>query len=115
MDSLFLEPLMREGRAMGLGLVIATQYPSDMSDEIAGATATRLYFSQAQPQPIRAIQRTVAGHTSGAEADRVAGEVRGLPPLTCLLANRQFDPYARVEVHPYYRRTDDRPSSLDSD
>lgn len=70
----------------------------------ASATATRLYFSQGQPEPVRAIQRTVTGKTSGTDAEQVGTEVRGLPPLTCLLANRQHEPYVRVSVEPYFQR-----------
>lgn len=103
-NSPFLEPLMREGRALGLGVILASQYPSDLDEAIAGATHTRLYFSQSLPEPIREIQRTLVRKTSGAEAERLAAEVRGLPPLTCLMVNRQHEPYARVAVEPYYRR-----------
>lgn len=103
-NSPFLEPLMREGRALGLGVILASQYPSDLDEAIAGATHTRLYFSQSLPEPIREIQRTLVRRTSGPDAERLAAEVRGLPPLTCLIVNRQHEPYARVAVEPYYRR-----------
>lgn len=103
-NSPFLEPLMREGRALGLGVILASQYPSDLDEAIAGATHTRLYFSQSLPEPIREIQRTLVRKTSGVEAERLAAEVRGLPPLTCLMVNRQHEPFARVAVEPYYRR-----------
>jgi DNA helicase HerA-like ATPase len=103
-NSPFLEPLMREGRALGLGVILATQYPSDLVEAVAGATHTRVYFSQSLPEQIREIQRTLVGKTSGADAERLAAEIRGLAPLTCLMANRQYEPYVRVEVDPYYRR-----------
>jgi len=99
-----LEPLMRESRAFGLGIIVATQYPNDLSDAVAGATATRLFFSQSLSDPIKAIQATLVGKNTGTEAERVASDVRGMSKLTCLLQNQQYRPYRRVGVHPYWRR-----------
>jgi len=103
-QSPFLEPLMREGRAFGLGVVVATQYPKDLPDTVAGATATRLFFSQNQPDQVREIQRTLVGKTAGADAERVAATVRSMPPLTCLLNSAHYQPFSRVTVHPYFER-----------
>jgi len=105
-QSPFLEPLMREGRAFGLGVVIATQYPKDLPDTVAGATATKLFFSQTQSDQIREIQRALIGKTSGSEAEHVASAVRSMPPLTCLAVNSQLSPYTRVDVRPYYERVE---------
>lgn len=107
-QSPFLEPLMREGRAFGLGVVIATQYPKDLPDTVAGSTATKLYFSQTQSDQIREIQRALVGKTSGSEAEHISTTVRSMPPLTCLIANAHHSPYTRVEVKPYYERTLER-------
>jgi hypothetical protein len=100
----FLQPLMREGRAFGLGVIVATQFPKDMPDEVSGSTATKLYFSQTKPENIREVQRALIGKTSGADADHLAAAVRELPPLTCFVQNGQYQPYARTVTHPYYAR-----------
>jgi hypothetical protein len=100
-----LEPLMRESRAFGLGIVIATQYPNDLSDPVAGATATRLFFSQSLSDPIKAIQSTLVGRSTGNEAERVATEVRSMSKFHCLLQNSQHRPYRRVTVKPYWQRS----------
>jgi Helicase HerA, central domain len=99
-----LEPLMRESRAFGLGIIVATQYPNDLSDAVAGATATRLFFSQSLPDPIKAIQATLVGKSSGTEADRVASDVRSMRKLHCLMQNQQHRPYRRVIITPYWQR-----------
>jgi hypothetical protein len=104
-DSPFLEPLMREGRAFGLGVVIASQFPSDLPTAVAASTATKMYFSQTNLEQIREIQRTVLGKTSGADADHLASTMRGLPPLTCVLYSKQFSRYVRVAINPYFDRT----------
>jgi hypothetical protein len=103
-ESPFLEPLMREGRAFGLGVVIASQFPTDLPTAVAGSTATKLYFSQTNVEQIRDIQRTILGKTSGADADHLASILRGLPPLTCVLYSKQFPRFVRVTINPYFER-----------
>lgn len=103
-ESPFLEPLMREGRAFGLGVVIASQFPTDLPTAIAGSTATKLYFSQTNVEQIREIQRTILGKTSGSDADHLASIMRGLPPLTCVLYSQQFPRFVRVTITPYFDR-----------
>jgi DNA helicase HerA-like ATPase len=103
-ESPFLTPLMREGRAFGLGVLIASQFPRDLPEAIRGSTATRLFFSQGQVEQIREIQRTIVGKTSGPEAEHVASVVRGLTPLSCVLHSTQYTPFARVSVLPYFER-----------
>jgi len=103
-DSPFLEPLMREGRAFGLGVLIASQFPTDLPTAVAGSTATKLYFSQTNVEQVRDIQRTILGKTSGADADHLAGIMRGLPPLTCVLYSKQFPRFVRVTISPYFER-----------
>ena len=103
-ESPFLTPLMREGRAFGLGVVIASQFPRDLPEAVRGSTATRLYFSQGQVEQIREIQRTIVGKTSGPEAEHVASVVRGLTPLSCVMHSTQYSPFVRVTITPYFRR-----------
>ena len=103
-ESPFLTPLMREGRAFGLGVVIASQFPRDLPEAVRGSTATRLFFSQGQVEQIREIQRTIVGKTSGPEAEHVASVVRGLTPLSCVMHSTQCTPFVRVAITPYFRR-----------
>jgi hypothetical protein len=112
-QSPYLEPLMREGRAFGVGVLIATQYPKDLPDAVSGATATRLFFSQTQVDQIRAVQKSLLGKTSGADAEQLASMVRSMPPLTCVVQNAHNSPYARTTVRPYYERIADEQSASD--
>ena len=73
--------------------IVATQYPNDLSDAVAGATATRLFFSQSMPDPIKAIQATLVGKNTGTEAERVATDIRGMQKLHRLIENQQHRPY----------------------
>jgi len=99
-----LEPLMREGRAFGLGVIIATQFPRDLPEQIAGSTATRIYFNQTKAEQIREIQRTLVGKTSGQEADHLGSLIRGLAPLDCVVQNIHYKPWVRLKAIPYYAR-----------
>lgn len=108
-ESPFLEPLMREGRAFGLGVIIATQFPRDLPDTVSGSTATKLFFSQTKSEQVREIQRTLVGKTSGADADHIANQLRSLPPLTCILQNSQYAPWVRLAIRPYFERVTDEP------
>jgi len=103
-ESPFLEPLMREGRAFGLGVLIASQFPTDLPAPVAGSTATKLFFSQTNVEQIRDIQRTILGKTSGADADHLASIMRGLAPLTCVMYSKQFPRFVRVTIKPYFER-----------
>ncbi len=78
-NSPFSEPLMREGRAFGLGVIVATQFPRDLPEQIAGSTATRLFFSQTKAEQVREIQRTLVGKTTGQEADHLGNSFEGSP------------------------------------
>ena len=103
-ESPFLEPLMREGRAFGLGVLIASQFPTDLPAAVAGSTATKLFFSQTNVEQMRDIQRTILGKTSGPDADHLASIMRGLSPLTCVLYSKQFPRFVRVAIKPYFER-----------
>jgi DNA phosphorothioation-dependent restriction protein DptH len=103
-QSPFLEPLMREGRASGLGVVIASQFPTDLPTADAGSTATKIYFSQSNVEQIRDIQRSILGKTSGSDADYLASIMRALAPLTCVLYSKQFPRFVRVTIDPCFER-----------
>lgn len=102
----FLEPLMREGRAFGLGVFIATQFPQDLPDHVAGSTATKLFFSQTRSEHVRDVQRALVGKTTGADAEHMAAAIRELPPLTCFVQNNQ-NAAVRTSVLPYFERARD--------
>ena len=106
-QSPFLEPLMREGRAFGLGVILATQFPKDLPDQIAGSTGTRLFFNQTKAEQVREIQRTLVGKTSGTEADHLGNLVRGLAPMECILQNLHYRPWVRLRAIPHFSRLAD--------
>ena len=87
-SSPFLTPLMLEGRSFGLGVIVATQFPRQLSEEISGSTATRLFFGQTKAEQIRDIQRTLVGKTSGSRsgshwADNPRSRTAGVRAAEC--------------------------------
>lgn len=106
-NSPFLRPLLREGRAYGLGVILASQFPRDLPDEVAGSTATRLFLSQTKAEEVREIQRTLVGKTSGQEADHLGSLIRGLVPLECVMQNIHYRPWIKFKTIPYYARLDE--------
>lgn len=105
-NSPFLVPLMREGRAFGLGVVVATQFPKDLPDEVGGSTGTRIFFNQTKADQVREVQRTLIGKTSGPEAEHLGDLIRSLSPMECLVQNLQNRPYTRTKAVPYHLRTE---------
>ena len=103
-QSPFLEPLMREGRAFGLGVILATQFPKDLPDQIAGSTGTRIFFNQTKSEQVREIQRTLVGKSSGTEADHLGNLIRGLAPMECILQNLHYRPWVRLRATAYFAR-----------
>jgi uncharacterized protein DUF87 len=108
MQSPFIEPLMRESRAFGLGVFVATQFPTDLPLTVAGNTGTKLYFGQTSPTQVSEIARTITGKPFGTpESDDLGDAIRGLKPLMCALANKQYEPYVLVAADPYFARTEE--------
>ena len=92
----YLEPLLREGRAFGLGAIIATQFPRDLALEIKGCAATQLYFSQTQLDQVTEVQRAVLGGSQGREAKEMAEALRGLSRFEAVLHSRRGWRVARI-------------------
>ena len=103
-ESPSLMPLMREGRAFGLGIVIASQFPKDFPKEVSGSTSTHIFLSQSEAEHIREIQRRITDKVSGRDAEEIATIVRKLPPLSCLIRSPLHSPYAQVKITPYRDR-----------
>lgn len=113
-NSPFLEPLMRESRAFGLGIFVATQFPTDLPQTVSGNAATKLYFSQSSPTQVNEVARNISGKPYGTPlAEEVGDAVRNLKPIHCLVANKQYSPYVAVAAAPYFaRETEEAMTSL---
>ncbi|MDQ6771765.1 MAG: DUF853 family protein [Candidatus Dormibacteraeota bacterium] len=115
-----LEPLLREGRAFGLGCVLASQYPRDLPLEVRGAAATQVLLGQTQLDQIAEIQRAVLGQTRGAGAERLARALRGLRRFHAVLhggptaEGQSRDRWLEVRLLPYFELSAGTPPPTDA-
>ena len=96
--------LMREGRAFGLGFAIGTQYPGDLTDEIQGALATKLFLRNEQDTHRNVVVRQLCGAAAGAEAGKIKQHLRQLARLEGFFVNAHHRPYRQIKVVPHYAR-----------
>lgn len=96
--------LAREGRAFGVGLVIGTQYPGDMPQDLTGSLATRLFLFNSEATHRRSTVQTLLGTTSSTEARQLADTLSKLAPFEGTFSNQHYQPYRMVKVKPHYSR-----------
>jgi hypothetical protein len=99
-----LQELAREGRAFGVGIVIGTQFPGDIPENLAGNLATQLLLSNQDPDHRRTVVRTLIGATSGPDAQRLAASLPHLQKHDGYFRNQHYPPYVLVNTVPYHKR-----------
>jgi hypothetical protein len=102
--SVRLQELAREGRAFGVGIVIGTQFPGDIPEELAGNIATQLMLYNQTPDHQRPVVKTLCGRGSGPEAQRLQNQIAHLQQHEGFFRNQQYSPYRLVMTKPYFRR-----------
>jgi hypothetical protein len=112
-ESKRLESLAREGRAFGIGIVIGTQFPGDISESIAGNLATQLFLMNNQSNHRRFIASQLLGTTSTSEARQLLDKLSALRPLEGVFSNAHHKGVL-VRVLPHYARATDRPLTVRS-
>ena len=102
-NSTRLEALAREGRAFGVGIVMGTQFPGDISETMAGNLATQLFLMNNQAKHRSWIVRQIYGTTIGKEPKELLDKLRHLKPLDGLFSNPHHQ-MALLRVIPHYER-----------
>lgn len=103
-DSVRLIQLAREGRAFGVGIVAGSQFADDLSTELTGNLATKLYLYNSNAEKRRRIVKAVLGKAAGHESVSLSEVLSGLKKFQGILVNQQNTPYTKVEVVPYFNR-----------
>lgn len=103
-ESQRLVDLAREGRAFGVGLLIGTQYPKDLSESLVGCLRTQLYLFNKDAENQKIIVRALCNSTTGAHAQRLLQAVANLGQYQGYLISEQYKQGVRVNVEPYWRR-----------
>lgn len=99
-----LQELAREGRAFGVGIVIGTQFPGDIPENLAGNLASQLLLANQDPDHRRTVVRTLIGATSGPDAQRLAASLPHLQKHDGYFRNQHYPPYVLVNTIPYHKR-----------
>lgn len=102
-NSARLEGLAREGRAFGVGLVIGTQFPGDVPDELAGNLATQLFLMNNQADHRNVVVRQIHGTTTGNDAHETKQRLQSFAPFDALFTNTHH-PKSFCRVIPHYER-----------
>jgi hypothetical protein len=103
-DSERLQELAREGRAFGVGIVIGTQFPGDIPEDLAGNLATQLMLSNQSVEHRRSVLLKLVGSTSGSDAHNLLKQLAHLQKHQGYFRNQQYTPYVLVKTKPYYLR-----------
>jgi len=103
-DSERLQELAREGRAFGVGLVVGTQFPGDIPEDLAGNLATQLLLGNQSVEHRRSVLLALVGSTSGHDAQSLQKQLAHLQKHEGYFRNQQYTPYVLVKTQPYYLR-----------
>jgi hypothetical protein len=95
--------LMREGRAFGIGMLIATQFPTDIPQDIYGCTETKLFLGNDDFNHAEAAAKKLEGGSSRNNINALAEQIRNMKQFRSILRNSQH-PNIFVDLIPYYKR-----------
>ena len=96
--------LAREGRAFGVGMLIGTQNPKDLPENLVGCLRTQLYLYNRDAENQKVIVRAICNATSGPQAQLILKTVSGLGTFQGFLVSDQYKQGIRVNVIPHKDR-----------
>ncbi|MBF0305005.1 MAG: ATP-binding protein [Alphaproteobacteria bacterium] len=99
-----LVDLAREGRAFGVGMLIGTQNPGDMPENLRGCLRTQLYLNNKDVEKQKVIVRALCNTTSGPHAQKMLQTIANLGQFQGYLISEQYKTGTRVNVIPHYQR-----------
>ncbi|WP_052586943.1 ATP-binding protein [Bacillus velezensis] len=95
--------LMREGRAFGIGMLIATQFPTDIPQDIYGCTETKLFLGNDDYIHAETAAKKLEGGSSRNNVTALADQIRDMSIFKAVLRNSHY-PNVFVDLVPYYKR-----------
>ena len=105
-DSKRLIQIAREGRAFGVGVVAGTQFADDLSGDLTGNLASKLYLYNSDAAKRRKLVQALLGSASGAQATELTQILAGLKQFQAVFTNQQYTPCTALRVTPYFERTE---------
>lgn len=96
--------LAREGRAFGVGLIIGSQFPDDLPENLVGSLRTQIFLHNKNPDMRKAVARVLCSASSGASAQRIIETLGSLPQFQGYLVSEEHKPWTRVNILPHMNR-----------
>jgi predicted GTPase len=104
-----LQELAREGRAFGVGIVIGTQFPGDLPDNMTGNLATQLSLHNINHEHRKSVAQQLCGLSGARATQQVMEDFQSLKKHEGFFRNTHYVPYVQVATLPHYqRRTEGR-------
>ena len=99
-----LVELAREGRAFGVGMLVGTQNPKDMPDNLVGCLRTQVYLFNKDQENQKVIVRALCNSTNSQDAQQRFKVVANLKQFQGYMIDERHPQGIRVNVLPYYLR-----------
>ena len=99
-----LVELAREGRAFGVGMLIGTQNPKDMPDNLVGCLRTQVYLYNKDVENQKVIVRQLVNSTTNFDAQQRLQVVANLKQFQGYMIDESHPQGIRVNLLPYYMR-----------
>lgn len=98
-----LATFARECRAFGISIIIATQFPTDMAEEIYGCTETKLFLGNDEPKHARAAAEKIVGTANKDELLKMTENIRGFKQFQAVIRNVHYINEI-INILPYYKK-----------
>jgi hypothetical protein len=99
-----LTELAREGRAFGVSLLIGSQFPDDLPENLVGNLRTQIFLHNKSLDMRKAVARVLCSASSGAQAQRLIETLGSLPQFQGYLVGEEYKPWIRVNIVPHKDR-----------
>ncbi|MDP2815738.1 MAG: type IV secretion system DNA-binding domain-containing protein, partial [Rectinemataceae bacterium] len=100
-----LVELAREGRSFGLGIIVGTQKPKDIPENLMSCLRTQIYLFNNEPDDQKIILKSLCNTTSGSTAERLLRVIKGFGKFEGYISSAQYQQGVRVNIVPHYDRS----------
>lgn len=96
-----LATFARECRAFGISIIIATQFPTDMSEDVYGCTETKLFLGNDDPKHAKAAAEKIVGTSNKDQLLKMSEHIRGFKQFQAVIRNAHYTNDI-IDIMPYY-------------
>lgn len=96
-----LATFARECRAFGISIIIATQFPTDMSEDVYGCTETKLFLGNDDPKHAKAAAEKIVGTSNKDQLLKMSEHIRGFKQFQAVIRNSHYTNDI-INTMPYY-------------